>query len=218
MSGEPIIDTSRVDAYARSRHRVEVYNSAWRPALAGAAGATAIIGAVVVGVWVATPRFTYREIEVPRIVQKDVEVPQVTMKPVDVPTITLKPIEIPVPHVVEAPPKAPEALSSAAPRDDVERRWEKSPGWAGAVVKGRVEGPTGNGFFLRLPDGSQRPFYPVRIDQNGEPDPTVRDDVSAAIGRLAECRQVPNTSYTCVSLGRDGSETIIPVVPVGDSL
>jgi hypothetical protein len=60
MSDDPIIDTSHLDRYLRSRHRVAVLTAAWKPALAGAVGAVAIIGAVVVGVWVAQPRFTYR--------------------------------------------------------------------------------------------------------------------------------------------------------------
>jgi hypothetical protein len=72
VSDDPVIDTSRVDNYLRSRHRVEVLNSAWKPALTGAAGAVAIIGAVVVGVWVATPRFTVREVVVDHVVQRDV--------------------------------------------------------------------------------------------------------------------------------------------------
>ena len=119
MADDPIVqDYTRVDAYARSRHRVEVLNSAWRPVAAGAAGATAIIAAVVVGVWVAGPRFTYREVVVPKIVMQDTEVPHIVTK--DVPFANHipqdKPFDNYVPHEVQEP--GLRRLSAASAQDE----------------------------------------------------------------------------------------------------
>jgi hypothetical protein len=194
LSDDPLIDRSLVDNYLRSRHRVEVLNAAWKPALAGAAGAAAIIGAVVVGVWLATPRFSYRDIEIPRIVTKDLETPRAAISP-------------------RAPSPSPE------PRTPEERAFVGSPEWKGAVVRGRILRPERNGFALMTADGEQS-FFPARIGPGGkvENDLSVVDEVDDLLGDLALCRKLPNATYRCAALTPGGGEVPIPVRPVGQPL
>ena len=192
---DPVIDISRVDSYLRSRHRVEVLNSPWKPALAGAAGAVAIIGAIVAGVWIAGPRFSYREIEIPKITVRDA--PFVNHVPQD------KPFDNYVPHEVGAAP-------ALAPRTSEERTFEGSREWSSADIRGRILRPAGKGFVLLTAAGEQS-FFPSRLGADGKPetDEGMRDDVRGLLGDLAICRPTPNGLFQCVAL-KAGREVVIP--------
>ena len=190
-------DYSRVDSYLRSRRRVAFLHAVWKPLLAGAVGAALVIGAVAI----AQPRFTTREVVVDHVVQKDVAINNLV--PHDVP--------IEIPRIVAATP---------APATPEERSFVATPGWKGAVVRGRIERAEGNGFVMMLADGSETSFSPVKVAPGGkiEPDPSLKDDVSNAIGALARCNQLPIGTYACVALGHDGREALIPEIPVGAPL
>lgn len=120
---DDIHDTSRIDGYLRARQKVALLNASWRPMLAGAIGASLIIAAV----WVATPKFTIRDVVVDHVVQKDVSVDHVITH--DVP--------IDIPRIV-----TPE-----------ERRFLNSPGYAGAPMHGRIV-PSRSERALSFDDGS----------------------------------------------------------------
>ena len=192
MSDEPpIINSSRVNSYLQSRHRVEMLNSAWKPALAGAAGAMAIIVAVVAGVWIAGPHFSYRENEIPKITVRDV------------------PFDNYVPHEIQGP------VAGLAPRTSEERKFEGSKEWASADVRGRILRAAGNGFAMMTGDGTEQNFSPSRLGADGKPenDESMRDDVRGLLGDLAICRPTPNGLFQCVALKGD-REIIIPELPV----
>ena len=207
MSDDPIVDTSHLDRYLRSRHRVEVLNSAWKPALAGAAGATAIIGAVVVGVWVAGPRFSYQTVVIPQVSYSPVEVPKVTMgSPVVVPTIITKDIEIPVTRLVESSPLA---------RTPDERRFSSSEQWAKADVRGRIIRANKNGFDLATEDGGEESFFPAKLDAAGKVEPSegMKDIIEPYLDDLAACRPAPTGVYLCVA-EHNGREVPIRQIPI----
>jgi hypothetical protein len=192
MSEDPVIDRSRVDSYLRSRHRVEVLNSAWKPALAGAAGAPAIIGAVVVGVWVVGLRFTYQTVVVPQVNYSPVEVPRVTMgDPVVVPNIITKNVEIPVPRVVYVSP--------------TEKAFIDSPAFANAEIKGRI---------IASPDGISLAFD---TGKSWAPtDPNRAADSAAYVGLRGYCSPITGTDhFHCYALLRDGTVISVPQKPVG---
>ena len=194
---DEVHDTSRVDNFLAARNRAMVLHSVWRPMLAGAVGAALVIGAVAI----AQPRFTTREVIVDHVVQKDVAINNLV--PHDVP--------IEIPRIVATTP---------TPTTPEERSFVATPGWKGAVVRGRIERAEGNGFVMMLADGSETSFSPVKIAPGGkiEPDPSLKDDVSNAIGALARCNQLPIGTYACVALGHDGREALIPEIPVGAPL
>jgi hypothetical protein len=135
----------------------------WRPMLAGAVGAALVIGAVAI----AQPRFTTREVIVDHVVQKDVAINNLI--PHDIP--------IEIPRIVAATP---------APTTPEERSFVATPGWKGAVVRGRIERAQGNGFVL-LTDEGEKSFYPAKVGADGKvkPNPTMKDVVTASIGALA---------------------------------
>jgi hypothetical protein len=110
-------------------------------------------------------------------------------------------------------------LSAPAPRSPEERSFESTPGWKGAVVRGRIVRPDANGFVL-LTDAGETGFYPVKLGANGkiEPDFSVRDVVDSVIGALARCNQLPIGTYACTALGHDGREALIPEIPIGAPL
>ena len=174
-----------------------VLHSVWRPLLAGAAGAALVIGAVAI----AQPRFTTREVIVDHVVSRDVTINNLI--PDDIP--------IEIPRIVATTP---------APTTPEERSFVATPSWKGAVVRGRIERAQGNGFLMMLADGSETSFSPVKVAPGGkiEPDPSLKDDVSNAIGALARCNQLPIGTYACVALGHDGREAVIPEIPIGSPL
>jgi hypothetical protein len=178
MSDEPpIIDTSHVDRYLRSRHKVEVLNSAWKPVLAGAAGAVAIIGAVVVGVWVAGPRFSYREVEIPRVTMRDVTADHVVPRDVQVDRI--------VPH--EVPIEIPQIVITRTPQESA---FANSPAFTNAEIKGRI---------VASPDGISLAFD---TGKSWVPtDPTMAADSARFVGDLGACSPIPGTEhFHCVAL------------------
>jgi hypothetical protein len=189
-------DFSRVDSYLRSRSRVVFLHAVWRPLLAGAVGAALVIGAVAI----AQPRFTTREVIVDHVVQKDVAINNLI--PHDIP--------IEIPRIVATTP---------SPTTPEERSFVATPGWKGAVVRGRIERAQGNGFVM-LTDTGEQSFSPAKIAPGGkiEPDPSLKDDVSAALGALAFCRQTPIGVFQCTALGHDGREAVIPEISVGAPL
>jgi hypothetical protein len=149
-----IHDTSRLDAYMRSRQRVALLHAVWRPMLAGAAGAALVIAAV----WVTLPKLSYREIEVPRVSYKDAEVPRIVPHDVTVDHVIPHdvPIDIPIPRIV------PET-SAAAPRS--KEAFVASPEYRAAELSGRIAGSDGaNGFLFE--DG--RRFTPARLGPDGK--------------------------------------------------
>ena len=208
MSDDPVIDRSHVDNYLRSRHRVEVLNASWKPALAGATGAVAIIGAVVVGVWVATPRFTYREIEIPRV----------TMRDVTVPNIILKDVETPVPRIVTPPPVAANSPKADAPRTPSEKKFTETPAYKRAIYRGRIIRST-DGLALSFAGG--RDFWPYHWDDatgTSAPTPGRAMDSDPFVGLLGLC--VPQMEHPelweCRAL-KDGVEVPILDKPASDS-
>ena len=154
---DEIHDTSRLDAFMRSRQRVALLNAVWRPMLAGALGAALMIAAV----YVTLPKLSYREIEVPRVSYKDAEVPRIV--PHDVTVDHVVPHDVPIPRLV---PAAPEA-SAAAPRTPEERRFEDGKDWQSSTIRGRIvrEEPP-NGFVLAT-DGEKPPSSPPGLAQMG---------------------------------------------------
>jgi hypothetical protein len=199
---EEIHDHTPMLAYAAARRKAMFLHALWKPMLAGALGARLIIAAVAV----AQPRFVFRDIEIPRVTMRDVTVPNIVAKDIEVPHIILKDVEIP--RVVSPEPVTPE-----------ERSFVATPGWKGAVVRGRIERAEGNGFVM-LTDTGEQSFSPAKIGAGAkiEFDPSLKDDVSAALGALAFCRQTPIGVFQCTALGHDGREAVIPEIPIGSPL
>jgi hypothetical protein len=209
VSDDPVIDTSRVDNYLRSRHRVEVLNSAWKPALAGAAGAVAIIGAVVVGVWIATPRFSYRDIEIPRVTMRDVVVPNIVQRDVT----------IDIPHFVQRDAKAAKvAAPPDAPRTPSEKKFVATPEYKTATYRGRIV-KSRDGLALSFAEG--RDFWPYHWDDatgTSVPTPGRAMDSDPFVGLLGLCvpqREHPEL-WECRAL-KDGVEVPILDKPASDS-
>jgi hypothetical protein len=224
-------DWSRVDSFMAARRRAMILHASWRPLLAGAAGAGAMILCAFAGAYLAGPTLKSKIVEIPvlDVMHQPIIVPEVTMKPLTVPdiTVTTHPIDIPIPRVVEAarpisretPPTSP----ALAPRNPTERHFEAGRVWKGAIIRGRIlrEAPP-NGFVLAT-DAGEAPFYPARAGSDGAPpevDPTKRDDITGLEGRLALCRETPSKTYLCVSLSPSGAEELIPQrpMPVGEPL
>jgi hypothetical protein len=191
-----------------ARRRAMVLHSLWRPLLAGAVGAALVIGAV----WITLPKISYREVVVDHVVEKDVAINNPI--PRDVPINNLIPhdVKITIPRIAAAPP-------TSAPTTPEERSFVASPGWKGAVVRGRILRAEANG-FVTMTDQGEVGFYPAKIGHGGkiEPDPSVRDVVDSFIGALARCNQLPIGTYACVALGHDGRETAIAQAPIGAPL
>jgi hypothetical protein len=203
VSDDPVIDTSRVDNYLRSRHRVEVLNSAWKPALAGAAGAMAIIGAVVVGVWIATPRFTVREVEVDHIVRHDV--------PFDNHIPQDKPFDNYIPRTVAPPPIAvnPPTPRSDAPRSPSEQKFTDTPEWKGAIYRGRIIRSV-DAKVLSFAEGTNlRPAHWDAKTSQSVYDIDEAFDTDALIGLLAACVLDEHELWHCNAMQRDGQEITI---------
>jgi hypothetical protein len=204
MSDDPIIDTSHVDRYLRSRHRVEVMTAMWRPMAAGALGSLAVTAAVAVAVWALAPRFEYRTVEIPKVSYAPVEVPRVTMRDVTVNNLVPHDLPVEIPRIVE--PLA---------RTERERAFASSPEWSAADVRGRILREDRNGFILATDEG-EKPFYPAKIGVGGkvEFDPSLKDVVTPFLGSLAFCRPTPIGVYQCTALAHDGREVAIPEVPI----
>jgi hypothetical protein len=190
---DEVHDTSRVDNFLAARNRAMLWHAAWRPLLAGAVGASLIIAAV----WVATPRFTTREVVVDHVIPKDVTVNNLVPHPV----------EVEIPHIVIAAP-------TAEARTPEERRFVGTEAWRGADVRGRILRPDGNGFVLAT-DAGEQSFFPARISAGGklETDESMKDVVSGLLNDLAYCRPSQSGLYQCVAL-HEGRETPIPEIPI----
>ena len=184
-------DFSRVNSYLRSRRRVAFLHAVWRPMLAGAVGACVIIACA----WVAMPKFTVREVVVDHVVTRDVAINNLI--PHDIP--------IEIPHIVATTP---------APTTPEERSFVATPGWKGAVVRGRIERAEGNGFVMWTDTGEQS-FSPARIGAGGkaEADEGRKDVVDGLLNDLAYCRPSQSGLYQCVAL-HQGRETPIPEIPI----
>ena len=223
MNDDPIIqDTSRVDNYLRSRHRVAVLEASWRPALAGAAGALAIIGSVALGAWLVGPRYRYNEVEIPRVMFKDITVPNIVQRDVPVDHVVPHDVEIDIPRIVETPAPAPRspvtsppAASTSKPRTPAETRLVGSPEWRGADVRGRIVRADQNGFVLATEDGGETGFYPAKLGADGKPErnESMTDVIDPYLSDLACCRPSENGTYLCVAL-HEGREVPIPQIPI----
>jgi hypothetical protein len=183
---DPIIDSSRVDAYAAARRRAMMLHSAWRPMLAGAAGAALVVAAV----YVTLPKFSVREVVVDRVVTRDV--PVNNLIPHDVP--------IEIPRIIESPE---------------EKAFVGTPGWKDAVIRGRILRSDRNGFVLET-DAGEESFYPAKIGADGKPEPNlaVADSVDSLIGDLARCNKLPVGTFECVA-SHNGKTVQIPQKPLG---
>jgi hypothetical protein len=202
---EEVHDTSHLDRYLQTRQRVSLLNASWRPMLAGAVGAALVIGAV----WVATPHFTTREVEIEHLVQHDV--------PFDNHVPQDKPFDNYIPRVIALPPIAanPPSPLSDAPRSPAEHKFKDSPEWRGADVRGRIVRADQNGFVLATEDGGETGFYPARLGADGKPErnESMTDVVDPYLSDLAYCRPSENGTYLCVAL-HGGREVPIPQVPI----
>jgi hypothetical protein len=125
-----------------------------------------------------------------------------------------------VPHDVQVDHIVPRDVApSPLAKMPEERVFVGTPGWRDAVVRGRILRPDGRGFVM-LTDMGEQSFSPAKIAPGGkiEPDPSLKDDVSAALGALAFCRQTPIGVFRCTALGHDGREVVIPELPIGAPL
>jgi hypothetical protein len=187
----PLLDYSRMDAFATSRRRVSLLKAVALPMLAGAVGAALVIAAV----HVALPKFSTREVVIDRVIQHDVAVDHVI--PHDVT------IDIPIPRLVPAP-------AATAPRS--KEAFVASPEYRAAPLSGIIEAPWKNGFVFE--DG--RTFTPWRIDAFGHPEPAedAWDDVSGLIGAPAYCEPQPTGLFICQAWREGRGVVDIPVRPV----
>jgi hypothetical protein len=203
MSDE-IHDHSRIDAFMAARRRAMLLHAAWRPMLAGAAGAALVIACV----WVTLPKVSYREIEVPRMTLRDVTVPNIVARDVTVDHVIPKDVEIDIPHIATAP--------VAASQSHEEQKFTESEGWRSSIIRGRIlrkESP--NGFVLAT-DAGELSFFPARLGPDARPasNPGMRDAVESFLGDLGYCSPLPAGAYHCVAL-HASVETEIPQVPIG---
>lgn len=205
MSNDEIHDTSRLDALMRNRQRIAFMHSVWKPVIAGAAGATAIIGAVVVGVWVAGPRLSYREIEIPRVVLKDVPINNL------IPHETI----IEIPRIVETPKVASPPLAAPyAPHTPDEQKFVDKPEFQGAIYRGRIVHSTDDK-GLWFADGKN--FYPAHWDPDthqpvGNSDKAFESD--PYVGDLGMCVEEKDhmNLWDCIAM-HGGQEVLIPYKP-----
>jgi hypothetical protein len=190
-----IHDYSRVDRYMAARRRTMLLHAAWRPALAGAAGAAVLVLAAFAGAYMAGPTLRTHVVEIPvlDVRHSEVTVPDVRVVP--------REVEIPVPRVV----------SRETPRS--EQEFVESPAYRDAGVKGRFAGPDQNGFRL---EGGET-FYPSRF-VNGAPElaADLMDDVAAlSRGDPIYCAPIaPAGLYQCQAW-HAGRVVRIEAIPVG---
>jgi hypothetical protein len=140
-----IVDRSRVDAYAAVRRRAMLLHSAWRPMLAGAAGAALVIGAV----WVATPKFSVREVVVDHYVPRDI--------PFDNHVPQDKPFDNYVPRLTPGPVAA---NPPDAPRSPAEKKFVNKPEYKDAVYRGRI---TSSAIVLGMAIAHEHPVSTVAL-------------------------------------------------------
>jgi hypothetical protein len=239
MTGETepveVHDFSRVDAFMRARRRSMLMHAAWRPMLAGAAGAALVMGCV----WIVLPKVSYREVIVPAITMRDVEVPKVTTHPIDIPTpnivardvqidipvpsVTTHPIDIPVPSVTTHPVDIPipsitthpveieiPHIVEAAPLTPAEHSFIDRPEYQDAPYHGRIVASRGGG-ALSFADGKD--FFPAHWDPVAAKavfDPGQAFSSDEFVGEFGMCRQPPDSGglWSCVAL-HNGRETPI---------
>jgi hypothetical protein len=202
-------DWSRVDSFMAARRRAMLLHASWRPMLAGAAGAGAMILCAFAGAYLAGPTLKSKVYEIPvlDVTHQPVVVPEVTMKPVTVPdiTVTTHPLDIPVPRVVPAPS---DASAAPAPPQSPEA-FTASPEYRSAELSATIAGSDGgNGF--RFEDG--RSFSPAHL-VNGriEEAKDVFDDISGLIGAPAYCAPLAGGLYACRAWRKGVGVVEIPI-------
>jgi hypothetical protein len=130
--------------------------------------------------------------------------------PHDVTVNNLIPHDVPIeiPRIVPPPP-------SAEARTPAEQRFAETPGWRGAIVRGRILRELGLGFVMATDHGEQS-FAPAKVGASGEveADGSMKDLVADFIGDLAFCSPSPSGLYRCVAL-HGGKEVVIPEVATG---
>ena len=190
MSDE-IHDFSRLDAFMAARRRAMVLHSAWRPMLAGAIGASLIIAAV----WVATPKFTVREVVVDRVVPRDV--PFENFVPHDKPFDNF----VPVPHNVPGPVAAnPPSPPPDPPKTPAERKFEGSSEYRDAPYHGRIIKSV-DGKALSFADNTN--LLPAHWDAKTSQSVYDTDeafDSDALIGLLAACVLDEHALWHCSAM------------------
>jgi hypothetical protein len=180
-------DHSRVDAFAAARRRAMVLHSAWRPMLAGAAGAALVVAAV----YVTLPKFSVREVVVDHVVTRDV--------PLNNPVPRDVPFDVPVPRVAPSPPVATNPPKADAPRTPAEKRFTDTPAYKRATYRGRIVPSTGGG-AISFADGMS--FSPAHWDEaTSQPvyDSDESFDTDALVGDLCACVQDAHGLWECTA-------------------
>ena len=174
MSDEPIVDTSNVTEYLRSRRRVAVMNSMWRPVLAGAVASLAVSAAV----WIVLPKFSVREVVVDRVVQRDVTADHVIPRDVE--------INNPVPH--EVPIEIPQIVLTRSPQESA---FANSRDFADAPMRGRIVPSRGE---RSLSFDDDHDYVPTN--------PRMAADAAPFVGDLGFCSKIPGDEehFHCVAL------------------
>jgi hypothetical protein len=205
--GPELHDFSRLDAHMASLRRTALLHASWRPALAGAVGASLIIAAV----WVAMPKFTVREVVVDRVVPRDVPFDNYTPRNI--------PFDNFVPHNAPGPVAAnPPTPRSDAPKTPAEKKFTETPAYKRAIYRGRII-KSRDGLALSFAGG--RDFWPYHWDDatgTSVPTPGRAIDSDPFVGLLGLCvprREHPEL-WECRAL-KDGVEVPILDKPASDS-
>lgn len=194
--GPELHDFSRLDAHMAHARRTALLHASWRPALAGAAGAVLVIGAV----YVTLPKVSYREIVVPAVTLRDVTVPNIVPHDVQVDHVVPKDVVIEIPKIV----------SADRPLTVDKSRFASKPEYQDAPYHGRIVASRGHG-ALSFADGKD--FFPAHRDAataQSVLDPERAFVSEGLVGDLAMCRQDPpgGDLWICTAL-HNGSETLI---------
>jgi hypothetical protein len=207
MSDE-IHDLSRLDAFMAARRRAMVLHSAWRPMLAGAAGAALVVAAV----WVTLPKFSVRDVVVDHVVTRDL--PLNNPVPRDVPfdnhVPQNKPFDNFVPRNVPGPVAAnPPSPPSDAPKTPDERKFIETPEYKNAFYRGRIVASR-DGRLLSFADGTN--LGPAHWDKKSSQSVFDADeafDTDALVGLLAACVLDEHALWHCNAMQRNGQEITI---------
>jgi hypothetical protein len=143
------------------------------------------------------------------------------------------PHDVPInnPVVTDPLPSPAPVAEASMPRSKpmTEADFYNSPQWKDAALRGRILRKQDNGFVVQKDDNTEGQWWPAKVgpdgkvvrDAQGNPlrDPALTYDVTGRIGQLSACYPRPDEpgSYTCDSLGDDGWETAIPVVPINSA-
>jgi hypothetical protein len=206
-------DHTRVDAFMAARRKAMIMSQLWKPALAGAIGATLIVAAV----YVTLPKFTTREIIVDHVIIQDKPftnyVPQ--DKPFDnyTPKEIAPPIPVPATPPIAAAPPAP--LPPLAPpyaaKTPEEKPFVDSPEYRGAIYRGRIV-RSKDGKAIYFEDGKY--FIAAHWDPDTHEvvgDPDIAIDSDPYIGDLAMCLEEKDHAnlWDCTAM-HHGKEVLIP--------